>query len=164
MASPTNKKLPIYKKSRSVPFPRPFYKAAVFSFFFLLSVVALIASIITFAILLTQESAFLIVGMSFFTLFVWVVSLFVRRSASCPLCHGTPYFNSKAHKHEKATKLPLLNYAISNIIRTIVNQTFRCMYCGQPFDLIKPVTNPPVKKKAPEKKTQRRRRQRQKRS
>ncbi len=163
MASPKSKKLSIQRRSRSVPFPKPFWKAAIFSFFFLLTVIALIASIIVFAIDQTQKSAFLVVGVLFFTLFVWIVSLFIRRSASCPLCHGTPYFNSGAHKHEKATKLPLLNHAISNVVRTIVNQTFRCMYCGQPFDLLKPVTNPlsgrkKVDKKAPKQPQRRQRR------
>ena len=147
MSSPKNKKLSIQRRSRSVPFPKKFLKAAIFSTVFLLSIVALLTSIIIFAYSPKQTSAMLVVGLIFFTLFVWVISLFIRRSASCPLCHGTPYFNSGAHKHEKATKLPLLNHAISNIIRTIFNQTFRCMYCGQPFDLLKPVTSPSPKNK-----------------
>lgn len=125
-----------------MPFPRPFVKAAFISTIFLLSVVCLITTITAFALLQTQKSAYLVVGTLFVTIFIWTVSLFSRRSARCPLCQGTPYFNSGAHMHEKATKLPFINHGMSNIIRTIGNQTMRCMYCGQPYDFLKPVSNP----------------------
>jgi len=142
MASPPRKKLSVQKRFRSVPFPRPFIKAAFVSSILLLSIVGLIATVVAFFILQTQKSAFLVVASMLVTIVIWTISIFMRRSARCPLCQGTPYFNSGAHKHEKATKLPLINHGMSNVIRTLVIQTFRCMYCGQPYDLLRPVTNP----------------------
>ncbi|MFT6180989.1 MAG: hypothetical protein ACI9NQ_001485 [Paracoccaceae bacterium] len=142
MAPPPPKKLPIQKRFRSVPFPRPFVKAAIVSSIFLLSVVCFVTTIVAFALLQTQTSAYLIVGTMLITIFIWTVSLFARRAARCPLCQGSPYFNSGARKHEKATKIPLINHGMTNVIRTIVNQTFRCMYCGEPYDFLKPVRNP----------------------
>ena len=142
MASPPVKKLSIQKRFRSVPFPRPFLKAAFFSALLLLSLVGSITSIVALVILQTQKAAFIAIASILATITIWVISIFVRKSARCPLCQGTPYFNGGAHKHEKATKLPLINHGMSNVIRTLVIQTFRCMYCGQPYDLLKPVSNP----------------------
>jgi len=142
MAPPSRKRLPIQKRSRSVPYRQPFTKAVFFGAIFLLSVIALITTIVGFAILQTQTASYFVFTALLVTITTWIVSLFVRRSARCPLCKGTPYFSSDAFKHEKATKLPLLNHGITNVIRTIANQTFRCMYCGQPYDMLKPVSNP----------------------
>ncbi len=147
MAPPPRKKLPVQKRRRSVPFPKPFIKAAIFTSLFLLSLIGLITAIVTFFLLQTQQATFLVVVTLFITFFLWIISLFIRRSASCPLCKGTPYFNSGAHTHKRATKLPFINHGISNVICTITAQTFRCMYCGQPYDLLKPVSSPPPAKR-----------------
>ena len=142
MASPPRKKLPFQKNSRSVPFPRPYIRAATIGALFFLSVISLITVSVAFVILQTPESAYLVVATLVVTIIMWVISIFARRAARCPLCQGTPYFDSGAHKHVKATKIPLFTYATSNIVKTIFCQTLRCMYCGQTYDFLKPVANP----------------------
>lgn len=142
MASPPRKKIPFQKRSRSVPFPRPYIKAAIISALFFMSVISLITTAVVYGLLQTQKSAMLVAAGLIFAVFMWTISLFARRAARCPLCQGTPYFDSGAHKHEKATKIPFLTYGTSNIVSTIFVQRFRCMYCGQHYDLLKPVTNP----------------------
>lgn len=142
MASPPRKKIPFQKRSRSVPFPRPYIKATLVSTLFFLSVISLITCSVAYGILQTQKSALSVVASLAVTVFIWTISIFARRAARCPLCQGTPYFDSGAHKHEKATKIPFLTHGTSNIVSTIFVQRFRCMYCGQPYDLLKPVTNP----------------------
>ncbi|MDB4508295.1 hypothetical protein N9051_01795 [Akkermansiaceae bacterium] len=82
------------------------------------------------------------IGFAGLTLILWFISLFKRRKARCPLCKGTSFLNTGAHVHEKATKLPLLNHGQSNMISTIFGQRFRSMYCGMPYDFLKPVTVP----------------------
>ena len=139
MAPPPRKRLPIQKRFRSVPYRQPFTKAVFFAVLFFLSVIGLVTAIVGFAILQSQTASYFVFAALLATIVTWFISLLVRRSARCPLCKGTPYFSSGAHKHEKATKLPGVNHGISNVIRTVANQTFRCMYCGQPFDLIKPL-------------------------
>jgi len=139
MAPPTRKRLTIQKRFRSVPFRYPFTRAVIVSAIFLLSAIALMTSILGFALLPTQKSGYFVLATFLTTIAIWIISILIRRSARCPLCKGTPYFSSGAHKHEKATKLPLLGYGMSNVFRSITNQTFRCMYCGQPFDMMKPV-------------------------
>lgn len=142
MALPSKKKLPFQKRARSVPFPRPYIKAAFITSLFFLSVVAFVTLAVIYGSLQTAQSAYMVVASLLICVGFWTVSIFARRAARCPLCQGTPYFDSGAHKHEKATKLPIVNHGTSNVIRTIANQSFRCMYCGQPYDLLKPVTNP----------------------
>ena len=142
MASSPKKKLPFQKRARSVPFKRPFLVAAVITSIMYLMLLSTITAGVCYAILQTTKPAFVMIGFAGATLFFWFISLFKRREARCPLCKGTPYLNTGAHLHEKATKLPLLNHGNTNVISTIFGQRLRCMYCGTPYDFLKPVTDP----------------------
>ena len=70
----------------------------------------------------------------------WLLSLFKRREATCPLCKGTPLLDSKARTHQKAVRFLPLNYGTTNVIRIIFRQQFRCHFCGTPYDLLKTVS------------------------
>ena len=85
----------------------------------------------------SRPAAILVISTLIATPLLWIISLLKRRSARCPLCRGTPYLDSGAHKHVKATKLPMFNFGTSNLLRTIFTHTFRCMFCGQLFDFHK---------------------------
>lgn len=72
-----------------------------------------------------------------FSVVTWIIAFFKRRSAHCPLCKGTPLINSGALAHSKATRIYPLNHGVSATLSIIATQTFRCMYCGSDFDLLK---------------------------
>jgi hypothetical protein len=67
-----------------------------------------------------------------------VASLLKRRSILCPLCKGTPLVSSRAHVHSKAFRIFPLNHATTAMLTILFTQTFRCMYCGSRFDVLKP--------------------------
>ena len=142
MASTPKKKLPFEKRARSVPFKKPFLRAALFGGLFYLLLIGIIAAIGVYLKLQSGSSVKILLGLIAVAGFVWIIGLFKRRSACCPLCKGTPFLNTGAHLHEKAYKLPMLNHGNTNMVRTIFTQRFRCMYCGTPYDFLKPVTDP----------------------
>jgi hypothetical protein len=123
------------------PFPAPL-DPCVLGSLFLISVICFITSIGIYIANQSRQSAFLVIIILVLTLFLWLLSLFKRRTERCPLCHGTPYLNTAANKHVKATKLPFLNYGISNLMRTIFTRKFRWMFCGQLDDFLKKRINP----------------------
>ncbi|MDB4265281.1 hypothetical protein N9891_00875, partial [bacterium] len=143
MAPPPPKKLSVQKRCRSVPFPRPYYRAIFISSIYLLSLICFVTTAVVFVNKQDLKSAYLTITSLAVTCVLWTISIFARRAARCPLCQGTPYFDSGARKHIKATKLPIISHGLSNILSTIFVQTFHCMYCGQHYDLLKPVSNPP---------------------
>ncbi|MDB4143051.1 hypothetical protein N9889_01700 [bacterium] len=102
MASTSKKKLPFEKRARSVPFKRPFIKAAFLGALFYLLLLAVLTSIGVYFMHQSKFSVMLLLGCFGLTIFVWIIGLFKRRSACCPLCKGTPFFNTGAHLHEKA--------------------------------------------------------------
>ena len=57
------------------------------------------------------------------------------RHTTCPLCHGTPFHASRAHKHRDATKWPLLGHRASTAFSLLLTGQYNCMYCGTPFRL-----------------------------
>jgi hypothetical protein len=124
-------------RARSVPSSRPFNIAAVFSAFHYLG---LITTITAFFLVFTERGDLATqcmlggIGMSALT---WVIAFFKRRSALCPLCKGTPLLNSGAFTHSKATRIYPLNHGVSATVSIITTQSFRCMYCGCDFDLLK---------------------------
>ena len=142
MASSSKKKLPFQKRARSVPFKKHFVSAVFFGGLFYLLLLAALTSIAVYVKLQSKLSVMVLLGCMGLAIFVWIIGLFKRRSACCPLCKGTPYLNTGAHLHEKAYKLPVLNHGNTNMVRTIFTQRFRCMYCGTPYDFLKPVTDP----------------------
>jgi len=142
MASPAKKKLPFEKRARSVPFKKPFLIAGFFGGLSYLLFIAVLTAVGIYIKLLSSGSVKILLVLLVLTLIVWIIGIFKRREACCPLCKGTPFLNTGAHLHEKAYKLPLLNHGNTNMVRTIFTQRFRCMYCGTPYDFLKPVTDP----------------------
>ena len=142
MASTPKKKLPFQKRARSVPFKRPFLIAVAITSVYYLFTLGALTALAGFIVLRTKEAAYTLIGLVAVALLIWTISPVKRRDARCPLCKGSPYLNTGAHLHEKATKLPILNHGHSNVFRTIFAQNFRCMYCGTPYDFLKPVSDP----------------------
>ncbi len=66
-----------------------------------------------------------------------ILSFLKRRNVLCPLCRGTPLLKSQAHVHAKASRLYPLGYGSSAVISMVFTQSFRCMYCGEKFDVMK---------------------------
>ena len=85
----------------------------------------------------SQLATKVIVGGLAFSGVTWLIAFFKRRSAHCPLCKGTPLINSGALAHSRATRLYPLNHGVSATLSILATQTFRCMYCGSDFDLLK---------------------------
>jgi hypothetical protein len=124
-------------RARSVPSSRPFNIAAVLS---ALHYLGLITTLTAFILVFTEHGELATqcmlagIGMS---AMIWVIAFFKRRSALCPLCRGTPLLNSGAFTHSKASRIYPLNHGVSATLSIIVTQSFRCMYCGSDFDLLK---------------------------
>ncbi|WP_348223655.1 hypothetical protein [Luteolibacter sp.] len=85
----------------------------------------------------SQLATQVIIGGMVFSALMWVIAFFKRRSAHCPLCKGTPLINSGALAHSRATRIFPFNHGVSATLSIIATQTFRCMYCGSDFDLLK---------------------------
>lgn len=71
----------------------------------------------------------------------WLFSFVRRRSVRCPLCKGTPLYDSGAVKHAKAYRLPPLNYGNTAVLSILFLGRFRCMYCSTPYDVLKKSSN-----------------------
>lgn len=80
-------------------------------------------------------------SMSVIGLVLLVISLPTSLSYSltkkCPLCHGTPLYSRRCHKHRLADRWPGLTYRFTTVLRILTSLSFRCMYCGTPFRLFK---------------------------
>ena len=149
MASP---KSTFQTRARSVPYKRPLVKALIFTTIFYASVVAMLVAVVVYMMEPESHAAMLFGGLAGLTLFTWLLSFFARRKAKCMLCQGTPYLDSGAHVHQKAWKLPVLNYGNTNVLRSLFTLHFRCMFCGTLYDYLKPVSNPlPWMRKKPKK-------------
>ena len=127
-------------RDRSVPHKRQFAMALVLSAFHYLSLVGLLAGVILFILRQDKLAAMVLGGAAGFCGLTWVMAFLKRRSARCPLCKGTPYLNTGALVHRKATRLFPLNHGVSAVVSSLFTQRFRCMYCGTRFDLLKPVS------------------------
>ena len=137
----TTKDMPAAKpkalRARSLPSSRPFSVAAVFS---ALHYLGLITTATAFVLFLTEPSQLaskVIVGGLAFSGVTWMIAFFKRRCAHCPLCKGTPMINSGALAHSRATRIYPFNHGVSATLSIIATQTFRCMYCGSDFDMLK---------------------------
>ena len=69
--------------------------------------------------------------------FTALASFLSRRSAFCPLCKGMPLAHTKARVHTKALRIYPLSHSTSAMLSLLFTQTFRCIYCGSRFDLLK---------------------------
>lgn len=93
MASTSKKKLPFEKRARSVPFKRPFIKAAFLGALFYLLLLAVLTSIGVYFMHQSKFSVMLLLGCFGLTIFVWIIGLFKRRSACCPSVKA-PHFST----------------------------------------------------------------------
>ena len=55
----------------------------------------------------------------------------------CPLCHGTPLFEKRCHKHRFANKFLFFGHRASTVLSILTRGKFNCMYCGTPFRIKK---------------------------
>ncbi len=137
----TTKDLPPAKpkaiRARSLPSSHPFNVATFFSAMHYLGLVTVITAFVLFFIEPSQLATKVIAGGVVYSGVTWLIAFFKRRSAHCPLCKGTPLINSGALAHSRATRLYPLNHGVSATLSILTTQTFRCMYCGSDFDLLK---------------------------
>ena len=124
-------------RARSLPSSRPFHVAAFFSALHYLGLIATITALVMFLMGPNELATQVIMGGLGFSAVTWLIAFFKRRAAHCPLCRGTPLVNSGALAHSKATRVFPLNHGVSATLSIIATQTFRCMYCGSDFDLLK---------------------------
>ena len=128
------------QRDRSVPYKKPFVIAVLSMLMFYLAVIGLVTAIAVFAFVtkeLQHRAAYLIAGMLGASVFFWILAYLMRRKANCPLCKCTPLLDNLALKHQKARKVWPLNYGNTAILSILLNQRWRCMYCGTPFDILK---------------------------
>lgn len=126
-----------FQHARSLPAKRPFYVAVFFSALHFLGLIMTITALALFVTAPSEQARNLILGGIGFSVVTWLVAFFKRRAARCPLCKGTPLLNSGARPHSRATRLFPLSHGVSATLAIIATQTFRCMYCGSAFDLLK---------------------------
>lgn len=124
-------------RARSLPRSRPFFVAALCTGLQILSLIgALVAAVL---LVITPSSAHLhsvLGGAGVFVIFS-IIAFFKRRGNRCPLCKGTPLFNSGARPHSRARQLYPFNHGMTATLSIIATHRFRCMYCGSDFDLLK---------------------------
>ncbi len=122
---------------RSLPHKRSFYGAMLFSALWFLTVVG--ALTLAFFFVFQEDRSLgipLILTMSGSAVF-WLIAYAHRRSVRCPLCKGTPLLDNRAAKHSRARRVFPLNYGSTALLTLLLSQRFRCMFCGNPFDLLK---------------------------
>lgn len=125
-------------RARSLPFPGPFITAALLSAIHYLAVLAWLTCLVMFFLQQSPLASEMVAGSLVLVVVTWIAALFKRRSARCPLCKGTPLFNSGALPHGKAFRIPPLNHGVTATLSLICTQEYRCMYCGNLYDLLKP--------------------------
>lgn len=126
------------ERTLSVPRSNRFYQAVFLSALNYLSILAALTTLAIFLLKPSHLATHVLVTCLSLMAVTWVLALSKRRSTHCPLCKGTPLINSGALPHRKALKIWPFNHGVSAIFSIIATQTFRCMYCGTAFDLMKP--------------------------
>ena len=124
-------------RARSLPSSRPFSVAAFFSALHYFGLITTATAFVLFLSEPSQLASKVIVGGLAFSGVTWMIAFFKRRCAYCPLCKGTPMINSGALAHSRASRIYPFNHGVSATLSIIATQTFRCMYCGSDFDLLK---------------------------
>ena len=125
------------ERARSVPHQKSFFQAVLFSVLHYLGILAAATTLFAYFLNPTHLATRVLVACIVFIAITWLLSFFKRRSTHCPLCKGTPLINSGALPHKKALKIWPCNHGVSATLSIIATQTFRCMYCGTLFDLMK---------------------------
>ena len=127
------------ERARSVPYRRTYVISVLLCALFYLSVVGALSTLVVTirdrSLPMAGLLAFLVILSGIF----WFLSFLKRRTATCPLCKGTPLLDTRALKHEKAVRFFPLNYGTTNVLRIMARLQFRCHFCGTPFDLLKPI-------------------------
>lgn len=122
---------------RSVPFRSPYVWAAFFSLVNYCGALAILTTLPLFLINPNGHIVRVLIGCVIFFFVSAIVSILKRRQVLCPLCKGTPLMSTRAHTHSKAFRLFPLDHGNSAVLSVLFTQTFRCMYCGARFDLLK---------------------------
>jgi hypothetical protein len=133
---PKPKRVPC-ERARSVPHKEPFVRAVFLSAMHYMGILAAVTTVVVFMLHPTRLATQVLIACIAFIGITWLLAFFKRRSTHCPLCKGTPLINTGALAHQKATRLWPLNHGVSATLSIIATQTFRCMYCGTAFDLMK---------------------------
>lgn len=139
-AQEKRQKLSLEQRARSVPYKRLFVTAVLATVLFYLALIAFLTAIVTFFLApveLKRGAAYTLVGLLPICAFLWTISYFKRRKATCPLCKCTPFLDNLAHKHQKSFRVKPFNYGTTAILNVVLTQRWRCMYCGTPFDILK---------------------------
>jgi hypothetical protein len=123
--------------ARSLPTKRPFNIAVFFSGLHYLGLIMTTTALVSFFLEPSPLGRNLFLGGISFSVMTWLVAFFKRRSAYCPLCKGTPLINSGARPHTRAKRIAPFSHGVSATLSILSTQTFRCMYCGSDFDLLK---------------------------
>ena len=123
---------------RSVPYRSPFVAAGFFALLHYWGAFALLISIPLFLLDPTPLAKNTLIGCAAFYVVTGLVSFLNRRKVLCPLCKGTPLLSTGAHVHAKAFRIFPLDHGTTATLALIFTQTFRCMFCGSRFDLLKP--------------------------
>ena len=84
-----------------------------------------------------QEALHLFLMFMSLSLIFWLMSYIKRKHTICTLCKGTPLLNSGSLVHVRAKRLPPLNHGTTALASIIFSQKYRCMFCGEDYDLLK---------------------------
>lgn len=125
-------------RARSVPSARPYRVAALLAAVHMLCMVAALTAAVVLVIEPSELAMRIMLGGMAAGVATWILAYAKRRAVHCPLCKGTPLVSSGARPHLKAWRIPPLNHGTSATLSLLATQRFRCMYCGELFDLLKP--------------------------
>lgn len=123
-------------QARSLPHRGAFIRAMIVAGWF--HYLSLLGALALGAFLLLEHRNELLpwfLGAIGLVVFTGILGYALRRSARCPLCHGTPLLDQRASRHEKALRLPPLNHGQTALLHLSLTRRFRCMFCGTPFHL-----------------------------
>lgn len=125
------------ERARAVPTSRPYYVAAILFSCFVLCLVGAVTSIWFAVADSNQEALHLFLMFMSLSLIFWLMSYIKRKHTICTLCKGTPLLNSGSLVHVRAKRLPPLNHGTTALASIIFSQKYRCMFCGEDYDLLK---------------------------
>jgi len=125
-------------RMRSVPYRTPFISAGLFALINYWAAFSILVVLPLFLIDPTLMAQRALIGCVAFYFLSAIASFLKRRKVLCPLCKGTPLLSTRAHVHPKAFRIFPLDHGTTATLALIFTQTFRCMFCGSRFDLLKP--------------------------
>ncbi|GAA5484146.1 hypothetical protein [Haloferula sargassicola] len=131
----------LHRGYRSLPYKRPFFLSMLFYALWLLSLIATVTLAVLFVRTQDRDLGIPLVACMLGSALLWAIAYPVRRSAKCPLCKGTPLLDNRAAKHARARRFFPLNYGTSALLSLFLTHRYRCMFCGNPFDLLKKPAN-----------------------